>query len=75
MTNQSTEPSAIAVDDDALVKRVAQAMAEEAGLLWEALPEKWDMVCGHGMPEAHRKYWYDLARIAIRAIAAGRGEQ
>ncbi|MGQ2942956.1 MAG: hypothetical protein ACT6Q7_03025 [Blastomonas fulva] len=48
---------------------VAQAMAESVGLLWEALPDQHDMVCGHGMPEGCKQYWRDLASIAPRPDA------
>ena len=50
------------------VERVARAMAEMADMNWQALPEKPDIACGHGMPEGCKSYWLLLARAAIAAM-------
>lgn len=51
-----------------MIERVAKAMADKAGLIWNVLPDKHDIACGHGMPEGCKDYWFVMARAAIEAL-------
>lgn len=54
------------------VSAAAKRMAERAGLVWDVLPDKADMACGHGMPEGCKEYWRELARAALNPTAGAK---